>query len=242
MVLGFVTEQKPNTRKKRLIKLFTKITCQMVENPENGFTLLIVELPVSEQLLKKMPAKRLKKLLDKALSIVKKQTDKVVFSNLLKKCCAKKNIPVIGPEPQKCKELLLKLAPQCVRTTAKNCGISLIDSVICIRDTKLDRISETLLRELCFDVNNVVLSTQNQVKAKALCDGFYEETGLFVRTFGEQKIRYDIIIDVDEGKIGFGRDLFVCEADLGYNLEGFEANHFEIAQMMNKKSFNKIRR
>ena len=241
MILGLVTEQKPNTRKNWFKSLFAKITYEKLESPENEFTLVIVQIPFPQSKLKNMSTKKIEKLVEKAFRTLKNKTDKVILSEPLKNLCADKKICRVEAESPKGKELLLKLAPLCIRTTAKNCGISLINSVICIRDSKLDRISEYLLRELCFDANNIVLSTENQIKAEALCDSFYEETGLLVRLAGERKIRYDIVINVDQGRIEFGRDLFIRDANLGYNLNGFKANHLEIAQITNKKNFAKIK-
>lgn len=242
MLIGLVTEQMPHTRKSWLIRLFRITTYKKIASPQNGFVALLAELPYSIKWLERQTPQRLERLMVKTLAKLEKQASKQVLSEYLKKLCQSKGVLSEKTDNYKARRLFLRLSSQCIRQTAKKCGIRLIDAVVCIRDTKMDRISEYLLKELCYDVNNIVVCTKNQAGAKAICESFYDETGLLVRILDtDDFVNSDIMVDVDEAFIKFGRDLYVTGADLGFDFKGLYFNHFEIAHLINKKDFEKIK-
>ncbi len=240
MLIGLVTEPLLNTRKNWFKRLFRIKTYKKIQNIEAGIDVFAVELPYS---IKELNAKThigLERYFNKIVERLEKQMVATVLSDGLKELCQSKGILQRQIDDSKPKKLFLKLCPDCIRQTAKLCGFQLIDSVLCIRDTKMDRISEYLLRELCYDVNNIVVCTKNRVAAEEICERFYDETGLLVRVLDAEMVS-DIIVDVDNAVVLIKKDLYIKSADLGYDFQGYKVNHLEFAQIINKKEFNNIK-
>ena len=240
MLIGLVTEQPANTRKNWFKRLFRIKTYKKIQNIEAGIDVLVVEIPYSVNELEGKTPSRLERRLYKVIEQLEKQVTAMILSDNLKELCKSKGILQRQTDNSKTKRLFLKLCPDCIRQTAKLCGIQMIGSVLCIRDTKMDRISEYLLRELCYDVNNIVICTKNRKVAEELCERFYDETGLLVKV-SDADISADIIIDVDDATVSVAKDLYVKDADLGYDFQEYKANHLEVAQIINKKDFDKIK-
>ena len=222
MVIGVVTEPKKNTKRLTLQRIFGYISVKSVLCRENPFDLLIAILPYSEKELIRKKDQKVKKLTEKAKrKLVKKGAQEIVFSVFMnEKYNGHKN---------EAKELFFKYAPQCIRKTTNEMKTNLFESRVCIRDSKMERISENLINQLCFDIKNLVLITENTQKAQKLCERFYDETGLLVEVREGQPQRFDVLIDVDKGCIRFGSDLAVCGADMGYNFFGYNIDQLDVA-------------
>ena len=240
MLIGLVTEQPLNTGKNWFKRLFRIKTYKKIQNIETGIDVLAVELPYSVAELAGKSSSRVERWLSKIIERLKRQTETVILSDEVKELCKIKGILPTQTDDSKTKRLFLKLCPDCIRKTAKQCGIQLIESVLCIRDTKMDRISEYLLRELCYDVNNIVVCTKNLKAAEDFCERFYDETGLLVKV-SEVDVTATITIDVDDAVVSVKKDLYVAGADLGYNFGEYKVNHLEVAQIINKKDFDRIK-
>ncbi len=222
MVIGVITEPKKNTKGLTLQRIFGYISVKRECCPENPFELLFATLPQSREKLMQKKAEKVKKLAQKARrKLAKKGAEEIVFSVFLKEKC---NSP-----QNEAKELFFKYAPLCIRQTAAKMGINLFESRLCIRDSKMERISECLINSLCFDVKNLVLITQNTQRATEISEEFYDETGFLVEVRDGQPSRFDILIDVDKGCIRFGSDLTVHSADMGYNFLGYNIHQLEVA-------------
>lgn len=222
MVIGVITEPKKNTKGLILQRLFGYISVKRECCPENPFELLFAILPQSRERLAQKKAEKVEKLTRKARrKLAKMGAEEIIFSTFLNE---KFNSP-----QKEAKELFFNYAPLCIRQTAHKMGINLFESRLCIRDSKMERISECLIKDLCFDVKRLALITQNTQNAREMSEKFYDETGFFVEVREGRPSRFDILIDVDKGCIRFGSDLAVRSADMGYNFFGYETDQLDAA-------------
>ncbi len=242
MIIGLVTEPKTYTRK-ILIKRFLGIRiCDNIKNPSNPFELYAELLPFSNKRLEAMSCRRLRRLLDKQLQRLKKRgVTKFMLSDYLYRLCLSKNIDTSLFSNGHGEKLFLMILPLCIRQTAKKHNINLLLSSICISDTKMDRISEYLMRELCFDTKKLVLCTDNTVSAKKFCESFYDETGLWVEVISAINSDTDIVIDVNRCELRIGRDLFVRDAGFGFDFCGYKINQCDIASLLQSPDTANIR-
>ncbi len=230
MVIGVVTLPKKNTKKLTLQKIFGCISVQKVMCPENPFDLLVAKVPYNEEKLRRKSPSKVKKITAKAeRKLVKKGAEEIVFCNFIADLLREKEICEYSSGKKETKELFLKYAPLCIRQTAAEMGINLFESRICIRDSKMERISEYLINRLCFDVKKLILITENIQRAREVCEKFYDETGFLVDVRDGCTHRFDVLIDVDGGCVRFGSDLAVQGADMGYNLFGYDICQLEVA-------------
>ena len=88
----------------------------------------------------------------------------------------------------------------------------------------MDRISEYLARDMCFDTKNIIISTKTKEQANRFCEDFYDETGLWVRVTDYSDATGGIYIDVDKAEIGFGKNLYVRSIDFGFDFSGYSVN------------------
>lgn len=242
MRIGLVTQPKTYTRRILIKRLFGTEVTDYISKEKNPFELSVQILPYSKRCLDKMSAKRLSRLVDKAISRLERyDVEKIVFSQELKLLFENKNIVHSSIDADKTRLYFLKLMPLCFRQTAKKCGINLLTSSVCISDTKMDRISAYLMRQLCFDVNDLAICTQNSERAQRLCDEFYDETGLLVQVCKEIKRNTDIVIDVDAASLRIGRDLRVCGADFGFDFSGYNVSHMDVALHLQELDYARIR-
>ncbi len=230
MIIGLVSEPKAYTRKifiKALLNIPVKDT---VADGKNPFDLEVRILPLSKKRMNKMSAEKLcSKILKLKKTLHLRGAEKVIISRGLKKVCLRKGIMPEKLSDVNGKNLFLKLAPFCIRELSKKCQIDLMHRPVCIRDNEMDRISEYLMRALCFDVKNLTICTKNSSRAHAVCEAFYDETGFLVRVCDQPPKNAVITIDVDRCMLTVGSDLYVSEAEFGYDLGGYDVSHTDVA-------------
>ena len=233
MTIGLISEPKSYTRK-LLIKRFLKINVSdNITGTLNPFDMYAEVLPFSNRYLESMSANRLNKLINKKIHRLEKYgITKFILSDYLYKLCQAKDITTSSFANRCGKKLFLAISPLCIRQTAKNHSINLLRSSVCISDTKMDRISQYLLRELCFDTKKLILRTNNTDAAKNFCERFYDETGLWVEVSSVLNLNTDILIDVDNCEIKIGRDLFIRDARFDFDLCGYSVCHTDIASLL----------
>ncbi len=230
LVIGVAVLPKKNTKGLNLQKIFGIISAKRMVCAENPFELLLAMLPYDQEKLWRKNPSKVKKLTEKAKQkLIKKGAQEVVFSTNFMDLLEKKGIYEYSDQKKAAKELFLRYTPECLRQTAGKVGIKLFNSRVCIRDIKMERISEYLINMLCYDVKNLALITQNIQKAKTVCEKFYDETGLLVEVKISETNKFDILVDVDKGCIRFGSDLWVCGADMGYNFLDYNVDQLTVA-------------
>lgn len=240
MTIGLVTQPKQCQGQKSLKRLFKRRPQKVKEGDRNPFDLMIEVLPFSKETLEKMSSHRLEKLINKHCKRLKNcRVDEIIYSDFLEKLLAGKVMLPCGQSGQNL--FFLKKVPVCIRQTAKKCGIDLLKSTICIRDANAGRISEYLMRELCFDTKKIVFCSKNQKSAKTICDKFYEETGLLIKVLDYDEKSADICIDADLNELSFGTDLYVRDADLGFDFDGYKVSNMRVASLLTGFEPQKIR-
>ncbi len=233
MTIGIIAEPKSYTRKFFYKRLLNIHTFEKIKDAGNPFEAIVEIVPLSRKSLERMKAVRLKKLLFKKIKLLKKNgVTKYLLSDYLLHLCQSKGIDTDIFFNGSGRKLFLKLMPLCIRQIAKKSGIDLFSSMVCISDTKMDRISEYLMRELCFDTKKLYLSTQNIKSAKAFCENFCDETGLWIDICDSPNPHCDIVLDVDSCHIKFGNDLFIRDAKFDFNLCGFNICHTDIVTLL----------
>lgn len=231
MTIGLVTQIKECRRQNFLRRLLRKKFKKMKKGDKNPFDLIVEVIPLSKETLEEMSSSRLEKLITKHCKYLKHcSVDQIIYSDFLEKILRAKNIL---PYQQTVQNLFfLKKSPDCIRYTAEKCGIDLLKSTICIRESNAGRISEYLMRELCFDTKRIVLCTKNKKTAKDICDRFYEETGLLVNVFDYDEKSADICIDADANEVKFGATLYVRDANLGFDFGGYRVSNMRLAGLL----------
>lgn len=227
MVIGIVTEAKD---KNILQRIFKFLNVKIIESEENPFKLVVVTIPYTKQKLEKMDYKHCLRLRKR---IVKKARKHGVLRLVLSRsvmCPPFENWkePLVAPINDG-KFLLLKLAPECIRKAASQLGEKLINQVVCISDFEMDRISEYLVRELCYDTKRIAIATRNSELAEKFSEAFFEESGLLVEVRPDLPKQQGILINVDEGYIKFGKDLYIQDIDFGYKLFELDVKSVDIA-------------
>ena len=118
--------------------------------------------------------------------------------------------------------------PDCVRVVAKKCGLNLLNTEICIRADKVDRISEYLLHSLCYDTKKLAIFTSDTLGAETLCDRFCEDTGLSVRILPNMDANAEILIDVDKITVKFGNSILVDGIEFDFEIEEYSVDILDI--------------
>lgn len=231
--IGFITEH-PTKPKKLFWGEYTK---DVFLNEKNPFELISVIIPYSQNSLKRMNPKRLKRVIDKAIGVLENDgTKHVLYSPFIKQISYDDNAS--GYAEVK-KSLFEKWAYACVMNVAEKYNMKLLDAKVCISDSKLDRISETLMAMLCYDTQNLVLRTDNQNKAQQVRDRFFEETGMNIKITNHININaVDVLIDVDNASVRFGRNLLIDGVSGDFELAGLPIDPVEITAYLGDFGIN----
>ncbi|MBR5614514.1 MAG: hypothetical protein IKW64_04345 [Clostridia bacterium] len=230
MLIHIVTEAKEKNKAPLFSRLFKRITTEELRVSSNPFDALVHVLPYSEKQLEQMDTRRLLRLVKKVcLKLERHNANRIVASKPLKAIFLNKQINFKNIDDEQVRRTFFKLVPEGIRRTARMCNINLLDAAICISDTKMDRISEYLIRELCYDIKKLTLCTNNTAAARAFCEDFFEETGFSVSVCATPVRSPDILIDVDDYNVCVGKDLFFADFDLGYDFNGYRISHADAA-------------
>ncbi len=232
--IGLITERLTKERK----CIFEGCKKKVIYSDKNPFELIVAEIPFSKERMSSMKEKVLMRYAKKAEKLLKKSgTEAIVLSDNIKGSLVdwgnfEKNI-------QQKRDIFLHTVPHAIRRFAPECGVDLMEAKVCIRDSKMDRISEYLMRELCYDIRNLIICTQNEKNGADLCEQFCDETGMPIKIC--RNISYgavDVFIDVDNGFVRIGRDIVVDGIKLDFDLGGFRADSLEISSYI--KGFNPV--
>ncbi len=237
MTIGLITEPVSYTRKYFLYRLLKLHTCEKIINPNNPFELVAEILPYSYRTIEKLSPIRLENLIHKKVKLLQKNgVTKFILSDFLYKLCMNKKINTTYFANGNGKQIFLALLPLCLRQTTKKAGIDLFSANVCIRDSKMDRISEYLTRELCYDTKNLYLCTHNLKTASTFCESFCDETGLWIGVRDKLNFHCDIILDVDNCQLKIGTDLFVRDVKFNFDFCGYNVCHTDIATLLTSHS------
>ncbi len=242
MTIGLVSEPKSYSRKLLINRFLGIKISDNIINSANPFQIQAEILPFSNKRLENMSAVRLNRLINKKVrNLEKSGITNFILSDCLYRLCQAKNVALHRFSNGCGKNLFLALSPLCIRQTAKKQNINLLRSSICISDTKMDRISEYLLRELCFDTKTLIFCTSNTKSAEAFCESFYDETGLWVDVRRTVASAADITIDIDKCEVKIGRDLFIRDAILGFDFFGYSVRQCDAASLLKNPDLTHIR-
>ncbi len=222
--IGLISEH-PTKAEKRFFGEYTK---EFLLNKKNPFELLTVTVPYSENQLERLRASRKNKAINKAKAILEKNgVERIFFSPSIRRVL---NGGDDTADTDSAKHILFpKWAYVCVRLFSKRYGVDLLESKVCIRHCRMDRISEQFISQLCFDTKNLAVCTRDCNGAQAFREKFLDETGMAVKIADYEAWRdFDVVIDVDAAAVRIGRDLIVDGAVAEFELGGYEADLTEI--------------
>lgn len=223
--IGIVSEQMKKNGK----FFFGKYTKEYFTDENNPFELVCVSVPYSEKGFEKLSERKQKKVIGKALAILKNEyVSKIIASDFLKEYgliqCVTKEIR---------RRMFVRWAYPCLRRVSEKCGISLLDSNVCIRESEWDRISETLAQQLRFDVKRLCICTDDEKRARQLCETVFDETGMHIKIVRKMSANeVDILVDADNCGIRFGRDLYVDGVAGDFNLNDYPVDLTEISAVV----------
>ncbi len=160
-----------------------------------------------------------------AKRLIGKGAERLVLSRQLKCCEAKISDRISVGSAQ-----LYRCFPDCVRVVSAKCGINLMKTEVCISADKMDRISEYLLRGLCYDTKRITMFTEDRMATESFCGRFYDETGLLVCISQDEKKRSnaEILIDVDENIVKIGSDIVVDDVGFEINVDKYSIDILDI--------------
>lgn len=230
MHIGIVSEYTGENQKIFCLKKSIK---EIITDGNNPFELTTVRLPYTADRIKKMTGKCRILLIKKAVVFLKKSgVSHIVLTDFLKKYSNEITVVCGGIPIADGRKEFYKYIPDAVRIAAKKCSIELLDAKVCISTIRADRITEYLLRELCYDIKNLTVCTEDTENAKMLCRGFSEETGFFPKitsTVQNSPNKAEVLIDLDNGRVRVGRNVVIDGVEFDFNLNDFEVNMLDIA-------------
>ena len=222
--IGLISEQQTRPEK----RFWGEYTKEFILNSKNPFEILAVTVPYSENQLGRLKSSLKNRVLNKAKTIMEKNgVEKVFFSPSVSRAVNSED-DTSGAGFAK-HILFPKWAYVCVRLFSKRYGIDPLRSKVCIRHSRMDRISEQFISQLCFDTKMLTVCTNDYCRAQTFRERFLDETGMAVKIADYDAWRdYDIVIDVDGALVRIGRDLIVDGAVAEFDFGGYEANLTEI--------------
>ncbi len=226
MLIGVITEGAEEKKNRKFFK------------GKNIAHIKLDNIPVELVIIKIKASRKEKKIIKAVVTAIKQLRDlkisKIVLDKELKKY--KEKIPEEkGIEFVNGKTELYRCFPDCIRVVARKCGINLLRSKICIRAAKMDRISEYLMQELCYDTKQLVICTNDCVAAELLCERFCEETGFSIEIYNEQqKVKADVIIDINENNVQIGKDVVVDGIEFDFDIEEKSIDMLDVMACLNE--------
>ena len=200
---------------------FERYQREIIYNEKNPFELIIARIPYSAERLDKISPRRIKRAVLKAEEILKNsEADKIITTPLLKEYS--------GTAKDHGNQIFFRIIPHCIRSIAPRCGISLPDCKICIRACKMDRITEYLAAELCYDTNRLIICTPDSLGAAGFQQRFYDETGFFAEITDECRANAEILIDLMQPSIRIGRDILIDGIQLDLDMGGCDVDFLEV--------------
>lgn len=217
MRIGIIAERRIKPK-----NLFKRYCTETVNSTKNPFELIIARIPYSVERLSRISPKRVEKAVLKAGQILKDSgIDKIIFSSLLREYS---DIQTAGNA-----QVFTRIIPDCIRNVAPKCGINPPDCKICIRADKMDRITEYLATELCYDTRKLILCVSDNGDASGFRERFFDETGAFAEISCGDRTDADILIDLTVPSVRIGRDILIDGIELDLDMGGCDVNFFDVA-------------
>jgi len=215
--IGIVSERRIKSQNP-----FKRYQREQICNKKNPFELIILRIPYTAEELDKISSKRIKRAVFKAEKILKANgTDKIIFTALLRKYSDTLNDPG--------NQIFFTLIPHCIRSVAPKCSIFPPDCRICIKTTEMDRITEHLATELCYDTNRLIICTPDRQNAASFQERFYDETGFLAEITDKCLADAEIVIDLNQPSVRIGRDVRIDSVQFDFDLGGCDVNFLEVA-------------
>lgn len=201
---------------------FERYQREIIYNEKNPFELIIVRIPYTAERLDKTSPQRIKKAVLKAEEILKNSgADNIISTLLLKEYSGNTN--------SSGNQAFGAIIPHCIRNVAPRCGIFPPDCKICIRARKMDRITECLATELCYDTKKLIICTPDSHVAASFQQRFYTETGSFAEITEECKADAEILVDLMQPSLRIGRDILIDGIQLDLDMGGSDVDFLEVA-------------
>lgn len=211
---------------------FERYQREFIYSEKNPFELIIVRLPYSAERLAKISPKRIKQSVFKAEEILKTLgADKIIYSELLKEYS-----DIVNNNRN---QAFSSIIPHCIRSIAPKCGIYPPDCRICIRTNKMDRITEYLAREMCYDTKKLILCFPENCNVTDFQEQFYNETGFFAEITYSSTADAEILVDLINPSVRIGRDILIDGAELDLELGGCNVDFLEVAACINSLDISK---
>ncbi len=217
MRIGIIAERRIKPK-----SLFERYCTETINSAKNPFELIISRIPYSAERLAEVSPKRIKKAVLKAEQVLKDSgIDKIIFSSLLREYSDIKT--------DNSSQVFSYIIPDCIRNIAPKCGIYPPDCRICIRADKMDRITEYLAAELCYDTKKLILCVPDKGDASGFRERFFDETGAFAEISCDDNSDADILVDLTVPAVRIGRDILIDGIELDLDMGGCDVNFFEVA-------------
>ncbi len=217
MQIGIISECRIKPRNP-----FKRYRRELIFSEKNPFELIIVRIPYTINEIDKISPRRIERAALKAEKILKKSgADKIIFSNLLRKYS--------GVATDSINQIFYTLIPHCIRSIAPKCNIFSPDCRICIKTAEMDRITERLATELCYDTKKLIICTPDSHDAESFQEWFYDETGFFAEITGKYTADAEIMIDLYQPSVRIGRDVLIDGIRFDFDMNGCDVNFLEVA-------------
>lgn len=224
MQIGIISECKIKPRNP-----FKRYLRELILSQKNPFELIIAKIPYTADDIDKISPRRIKKAVLKAEKLLKKSgADKIIFTHSLKEYSKVSTDSV--------NQIFYALIPLCVRSIAPKCNIFPPDCRICIKTAEMDRITERLATELCYDTKKLIIYTSDSHNAAEFQESFYNETGFFSEITDKYTADAEIVIDLNQPSVRIGRDILIDGVQLDFDAGSCDVNFLDIAVCIN--SFN----
>lgn len=217
MRIGIISERRIKTRNP-----FKRYSRETIVSAKNPFELIIAGIPYSAEKLSGISPKRIKKAVLKAEEILRNSgADKIITTASLKEYTS------ITFDSKK--QIFSAVIPGCIRNIAPKCGIYPPDCRICIRADKMDRITEYLATELCYDTKKVLLYIADKSDVADFQERFFDETGALAEIVCDDSPKADILVDLTVPSVRIGRDILIDGIELDLDMGGCDVNFLDIA-------------
>lgn len=230
MIIGIISEQ--NEENMPLYgKILRRQTAEAWKSTKNMFDTVAVHLPYTADEFPRQKRKKQVAAVRRAYDyLIEHGAEYIFFTEKLGYCRE------FFSDSEKLRfadgrECFFGIIPQVVRTAAKMCGIDLMCARVGIRDGGMDRITENLVRAMCFDVKNLSIFTNNPEHIQDFCGELFEETGFLPRVEKDSGAEYrvDVFIDLARRCVRVGRDIVIDRVKFDFDLNGLDVDTMGIA-------------
>ncbi len=205
---------------------FKRYRRELISSEKNPFELIIVRIPYTTREINKTSPRRIKRAVLRAEKILKKSgADKIVFTHLLNNYS--------DDLTDSTNKIFYTLIPHCIRSLAPKCKISPPDCKICIKTAEMDRITERLATELCYDTKKLIICTPESHHAESFQEWFYDETGFFAEITDKYTADAEIMINLNQPSVRIGRDILIDGIFFDFDVSGCDVNFLDIAICIN---------